>query len=202
MSGAAAIVLAGGKSTRMGKDKALIVVQRDKMLAGVICLLSKEFSEIIISASDNLYGELGLKTVPDIYPGRGPLGGIHAGLRASSYDVNFVVACDMPFINTRLAAYMVDAAPGYDIVVPRLGDYYQPLFAVYTKNCLPAIERQLNQGRNKITTFYPGMKTRFVEPEEIEKYGDPNELFFNVNTPVDLEMAKGMAGRKLDGSKV
>lgn len=196
---AAAIILAGGKSTRMGRNKAFVRVKEHQMLEGVIRVLTGEFPEIIVSINDNLFDDLGVKTVPDIFPDHGPLGGIHAGLRTSSYAMNFLVACDMPFVDVRLAVHMVKSAAGYDAVVPRLRRYYQPLFAVYSKTCLTAIENRLKQGQNKIVSFYPDVKTRFMGINEIELFGDPEKMFFNVNTPVDLDMAKVMAGREKDG---
>ncbi len=199
---AAAVILAGGKSTRMGRNKALVKIKEHKMLEGIARVLSDEFPEIIISANENLFESLGIKTVPDIFPGCGPLAGIHACLKASSYHVNLLVACDMPFVNLRLAAYMVKLAAGYDAIVPAMGDYYQPLFAVYTKNCLTIIENQLRQGPSKVTSFYPKVKTRFVGTEEIRKFGDPERIFFNVNTPIDLDLAKVMAGREQNGPEI
>lgn len=196
---AAAIILAGGKSTRMGRNKAFVRVKEHKMLEGAIRVLAGEFPEIIISANDDSFDDLNVKTVPDIFPGSGPLAGIHAGLRASSFHTNFLVACDMPFVDLRLALHMVKSADGYDVVVPRLGDYYQPLFAVYTKNCLTAVENRLKLGQNKVISFYPDVKTRFAGFEEIKLFGDPEKIFFNVNTPVDLDLAKVMAGREKDG---
>ncbi|PKM47260.1 MAG: molybdenum cofactor guanylyltransferase [Firmicutes bacterium HGW-Firmicutes-8] len=196
---ATAIILAGGKSTRMGRNKAFVRVKEHKMLEGVIRVLNGEFPEIIVSANDNLFDDLGVKTVPDIFPDHGPLGGIHAGLRTSSYAMNFLVACDMPFIDVRLAVHMVKSAAGYDAVVPRLRKYYQPLFAVYSKTCLTAIENHLKQGQNKIFSFYSDVKTRFIGIDEIGLFGDPEKIFFNVNTPVDLDLAKVMAGREKDG---
>jgi len=202
MTKAAAIILAGGKSSRMGKNKALITVKDCRMLEGIIRELTGEFREIIVSANDNTYDELGIRTVRDIFPGRGPLGGIHAGLTASGHDINFLVACDMPFINVELAVYMAGLADGYDAVVPQIGSYYQPLFAVYTRNCLKAIDDRLVRGDFKITSFFPDVRTRFVCPDEIGRFGNPEKLFFNVNTPVDLKTAKSMAGRDGFGPEV
>lgn len=199
---AAAIVLAGGKSTRMGKNKALLEIKEQRMLEGIVSKLTGHFSEIIISANDSAYEDLGIKTVRDIYTDCGPLGGIHAGLRESRHHVNFLIACDMPFVNIELANYMVNVSEGYDAVVPKMGEYYQPLFAVYTKNCLPVIEKKLEQGRNKITSFYHDVKLKFVEVDEIERYGNKETIFFNVNTPADLEAAKVMAGRNENGQEI
>ncbi len=196
---AAAIVLAGGKSTRMGENKALLTVNEQKMIEAVIRELNKVFPEIIISANGNDFDDLGVRSVQDVFTGHGPLGGIHAGLEASSYYVNFVVACDMPFIDIRLAVYMINSSAGYDALVPKLGEYYQPLYAVYTKGCIAAIERQLKCGQNKIISFYPEVKTMFIETREIKRYGDPERIFFNVNTPGDLELVKSMLSNHREG---
>jgi len=199
---AAAIILAGGKSSRMGENKALVRVTEYKMLEGIIQVLRPEFAEIILSANDDCYAAFGLKTVQDSYKNRGPLSGIHAGLKASGFFTNFFAACDMPFTDVRLARYMAEIVPGFDAVVPKIGEYYQPLFAVYTRNCLQAIEKQLKAGRNKITSFFGDVRIRFISIDEITKFGEPEKLFFNVNTPVDLHQAKVMAGREGNGPEV
>lgn len=197
---AAAIILAGGKSSRMGQNKALVRVTEGGILEGIIRVLSPEFPEIIISANNDSFASLNIKTVTDIYKDRGPLGGIHSGLLAAGYDTGFFMACDMPFTDIGLVQYMIEAAPGYDAVVPKTGEYFQPLFAVYTKNCLQAIDRQLRRGHNKIISFFPEIRVRHIGFEEIIKFGDPEKLFFNVNTPNDLRIARAMAGRELNGS--
>lgn len=193
MLNAAALILAGGKSSRLGRDKAFERVNQYGMLENAIITLSACFPEIIVGANDEAYSVLGRKVVPDHYPGRGPLGGIHAVLKASSFETNFLVACDMPFINVDLAKYLVSLAPGYDAVVPRLGVYFQQLFSVYNKSCLPAVEQQLESGRNKVAVFFEQVNVRFVEGAEIEKFGSLDKIFFNVNTGDDLQRAKIMA---------
>lgn len=201
MLNAAAVILAGGRSTRMGTDKALVTVGENKMLDGTVRSLAGLFPEVIISANNELYCRPGIRTVPDIFPARGPLGGIHAGLAASGYQTGFFVACDMPFIEVNLITYMITLAEGYDAVVPRLGEYYQPLFAVYSKKCLPAIEELLKEGRNKIISFYTSVQTRFVGIDEIRRYGEPNRIFFNVNTPYDLDIARILAAEGEHGQQ-
>lgn len=196
---AAAIVLAGGKSTRMGTNKAMIMVKEQRMLEGAVENLSKAFPQVLISANDNFYEDLGVPVFADVYRESGPLGGIHSGLKNSGYHINFFTACDMPFIDTRLALYMVESSKGFDAVVPKIGDYYQPLFAVYTKSCIDAIEDKILAGRNKITSFYQQIKIRFLEEDELIKFGNPDTMFFNVNTPGDLQTAKAIAGREING---
>lgn len=199
---ATAVVLAGGKSTRMGVDKAFVKFYKDRMLLeNAVNLMKKVFSEVIVSANGTIPG-LDVLAIVDKYPGHGPLGGIHAALSSSAYYYNFVVACDMPFINTKLAAYMYEIAYGYDVVVPKIEEFYQPLFAVYSKNCLDAIEAQLKDMRNKIIDFYDKVSVRYVELAELNKFGDHQSIFFNVNTPHDLEKARMIAGRENNGQQV
>ncbi|MBE3581881.1 MAG: molybdenum cofactor guanylyltransferase [Thermoanaerobacteraceae bacterium] len=191
---AGGIALAGGKSSRMGTNKALLSVGRETMLGTIVSVLKSLFPEtLVVTNEPELYRDLGVKLVGDIFPGMGPLGGIHAGLVVSSFWHNFVVACDMPFLEPGLIAYMLEQAEGYDVVVPRLGGYLQPLHAVYSKGCLPAIEDCLRKGVTKIIAFYPEVRVRYIEGEVLQRHGDPAEIFFNINTPADLEWARSRA---------
>ncbi|MGI9950931.1 molybdenum cofactor guanylyltransferase [Moorellaceae bacterium AZ2] len=191
---AGGIALAGGKSSRMGTNKALLPVGRDTMLGTVVSVLKSLFPEtLVVTNEPELYLELGVKLVGDIFPAMGPLGGIHAGLVASPFWYNFVVACDMPFLEPRLIAFMLEQAEGYDVVVPRLDGYLQPLHAVYSKGCLPAIEDCLGKGVTKIIAFYPAVRVRYIEAEILRRYGEPERIFFNINTPADLELARNRA---------
>ena len=199
MVNAAALILAGGKSSRLGRDKAFERVNQYGMLENAIITLADCFPEIIVGANDEAYGSLGKKVVPDYYAGRGPLGGIHAVLKASSFETNFLVACDMPFINVDLALYLVSLASGYDAVIPRQGVYFQQLFSVYNKSCLPAVERQLESGRNKVASFFEQVNVRFVEVTDLQQFGSPDKIFFNVNTGDDLLRAKVLAKENNNG---
>ncbi len=196
---AAAVILAGGKSTRMGQNKALLKIREHRMLEDAVTKLSGVFAEILISANDELYNNLNKRVVPDVYKDFGPLGGIHATLKQSGHHVNFFTACDMPFIDVKLAVYMINLIEGYDAVVPRIGEYYQPLFAVYTKDCLQAVESLIDAGRRKTSAIYDLVRVKFIDTHELCKFGNPDEMFFNVNTPLDIELAKNMARRKQDG---
>lgn len=121
------------------------------------------------------------------------MGGIHAGLTASNSFYNLVVACDMPFLNRALLQYMVQVSPGFDLVVPRLGELVEPLHAVYSKDCQTPIERLLEQGETRVRELFPLVKVRYIEGDEIGRF-DPKHLsFFNVNTGADLKMAQQLA---------
>jgi len=193
LSLAGGIVLAGGKSTRMGTNKALLPLRDKPLLATVVAALRPLFAEIIVvTNTPELYQDIEARLVRDVIPGRGPLSGFHAGLLASPYRHNFIVACDMPFLNPALINYLLSQAPGYDAVVPRRGQYLQPLHAVYSRNCLAAIETCLKQGEYQAFAFYPRVRVRYVDVDRLKAQGfkDPEQVFFNINTPADLARAR------------
>ena len=189
------IVLAGGKGLRLRRDKALEVVGGKSLLERVISTLNLFQGDIIIvtAREQSLPCAINypkLRIVADAYPGRGALGGIYTGLMASGSRHNIVVACDMPFLNHGLLNYMVQLAPDYDVVAPRLGRMVEPLHAVYSRNCLKAIESLLRQNSLSITRLFTLVRARYVEAEEIDRF-DPRHLsFFNINTEADLKRAR------------
>lgn len=131
-----------------------------------------------------------VKVMVDLYPGKGALGGIYTGLASSDSLYNLVVGCDMPFLNRDLLRYLIGIAPGFDAVIPRIDDMYEPLHAVYTKNCLVSISELMNQDRLEISQLFGLVNTRYVGKEEIVIF-DPQFLsFFNVNTLDDLKKTK------------
>ncbi|MEG1501188.1 MAG: molybdenum cofactor guanylyltransferase, partial [Clostridiales bacterium] len=126
--------------------------------------------------------------IADIYPNHGPLGGIHAGLSYAKYDYCFISSCDLPNFHGGLAAYLLSQASGYDLVLPCIDGFFQPLFAVIHRRVLPIIEAELLNGENnKVMFVYRKMKMRIIEKEEILPFGDPQELFYNINTPLDYQ---------------
>lgn len=188
---ATGVILAGGKSTRMGADKAFLEIGREEMIRRIAGELKKVFKEILICGGKEETGKrLGLKVVGDLIKGGGPLSGIHAALHHMSHQKCLVVACDMPFINAGMAQCIVKHAEGYDVAVPRHGIHLQPLFAVYGRGCIPAIEQSLAASRYKIVDFYPMVRVNYVSEEKLRALADIDFAFFNVNTPVDLEKAR------------
>jgi molybdopterin-guanine dinucleotide biosynthesis protein A len=194
------IVLAGGKSLRLGRDKIQETVGADSLLQRVLSQLTPFNGDIIIVTAGGKYypqlnGYQGAKVVTDIYPGKGVLGGIYTGLAESSSSYNLVVAGDMPFLNQALLRYMVGLSAGFDLVVPRLSRLVEPLHAVYARNCLPHIERLLKGGVLEVRALFDLVRVKYVEAEEIDRF-DPGHLsFFNVNTKADLEKARQIAMR-------
>lgn len=193
------IVLTGGKGLRLGQDKALETIGQKSLLEQVVFRLSLFNSSIlIVTASERSYPQLDgysrLRVVGDIYPGRGPLGGIYTGLKVSDSLYNLVVACDMPFLNQALLGYITKVSADFDLVVPRLGNMIEPLHAVYSKACLAPIERLLKQGSLGVRELFTLVRVRYVEAEEIDRF-DPEHLsFFNINTNSDLARARGLIG--------
>lgn len=200
MPEATVIILCGGKNSRMGCNKALLEVGRQKIIERMVRQLSGLFGQIIISGNKPLeHAFPGVEAVPDIIPGRGPLSGIHAGLTVAGNHYCLVLACDMPFMDGKLAEYLVKEAPGFDAVVPRIDRYLQPLFAVYSKDCLAPVAECLKNGHSKVVSFYHQVKVKYISREKLAEVTDVDRVFFNVNTPADLEAARHLAGISTGG---
>jgi molybdopterin-guanine dinucleotide biosynthesis protein A len=187
-SSTAAIVLAGGKSTRFGRDKAFLELDGQPLATRTIAKLAKLTDELIIVSNDPAPYELldlPARIVPDVRPGEGSLMGLYSGLKVVRSDQAVCVACDMPFLSLGLLRYMLRLAPDYDVVVPRIGRFMEPLHAIYSKSCLMPMETLLARGRRQIIAFYDDVRVRYVDAEEVDAY-DPLRLsFLNVNTPED-----------------
>lgn len=185
------IILAGGKSRRMGRDKAFLALGGQSLIEIVIERVRAVAAEVIIVTNAPLrYAHLAARLVRDIYPGVGTLGGIHAGLTAARHDHALVVGCDMPFLNPSLLTYMASLAPHYDAVVPQMDGLFEPLHAIYSRSCLPLIEAQISTRRWQAFSFYPQAQVRYVEREEIARF-DPELLSLrNANTPEEWQRVK------------
>ena len=194
MMGLSGIVLAGGLSRRLGRDKAIEPFGDEPLIARVISRLSGLTNETVVVVNSVARGdELPLpdeaRVTVDIYPESGSLGGIFSGLTAANSDWGFVVACDMPFLNTDLIAHMLTLREDYDAVVPLLDGYPEPTHAAYSKACLPHIESRLKAGQLKIAGFFDDVRVRYVSESEIYNFDAERLSFFNVNRPDDLKRA-------------
>lgn len=174
-----------------GNSKAFIKLNSKTVIETVISNLSKVVSEIIISANiPEDYRQFGFSVVKDEIPQQGPLGGILAGLKASSSDTNIVVACDMPFLNIPLLNFLTTQTKDNDVVIPVVDGKMEPLHAVYSKRCIGPIEEQFKENDFKVISFFKNVKVDYVE-EDIIKTFDPEKLsFFNLNTAEDVERAR------------
>lgn len=172
-----ALILAGGQSRRMQREKPLLPVHGRPLIETVIAQIGPHFDTIIISTSaKNRLAFLNLPTVEDELPGQGPLMAILSALRVSPHAVNFVLACDIPFIHIPFVLEILSLAKIHDIAVPRYRDgKFEPLFAAYNRCLIPLIERQLQSGDRKISSLFPACRTKFV-PMDDQKW------FRNLNT--------------------
>jgi molybdenum cofactor guanylyltransferase len=189
--GVGAFVLAGGKSTRMGSDKALLKLGGETLLARALKQASKVTHEVRIVGDAKKFVGFG-PVIEDIYPERGPLGGIHAALRSSPAELNLMLAVDLPFVELRFLRYLIAQAQesGAVVTVARAGGGWQPLCAVYRRAFAGIAEQALRGGRNKIDALFAEVAMRVVTDPELISAGFSPEMFRNLNTPQDWERAR------------
>jgi molybdopterin-guanine dinucleotide biosynthesis protein A len=200
---ASCIILAGGKSQRLGRNKLVEKIGNKSLLERAVAnLLPLQCQIILVTAAESSLPELNhypdLKIVKDIYPGKGSLGGIYTGLVTSQNFHNLVIGCDMPFLQLGLVSYLFGIAYGYDVVVPRLeNDVFEPLHAVYSQNCIVPLELLLKQDILKILELFEMVTVRYVGPAEIDKFDPQHKSFFNINTELDLKSGREIAGKEV-----
>ena len=183
----AAIILAGGKSIRMGENKAFIEVDGVPIISRIYSLFKELFEEVIIVTNQkDLFKNLDSKVYTDLLPDKGALGGLYTGIFFSSFQYSFCVACDMPFIRKALVQYLIKNTKDEDVIVPRTSDGLQPLHAIYSKNCLEPIRKIIEQGKYKIIDFYRLVRVKIVEENDFLPLDPFRESFINVNTPEEL----------------
>ena len=182
------VILAGGKNSRMGTNKAFLRVENERLIDKNIRLLKSIFDHVlIVVAEPREYLHLDAAIATDIFPGKGALGGLYTGLFFSPTRHAFVAACDMPFLNGRFIEYMAQNTNGFDIVVPHPPDGLQPLCAVYSRNCLPAIRNLIDKSLLQIKGFFPGHKVLEIPPDVLISFDPDENMFANLNTPADLQ---------------
>ncbi len=187
------VILAGGKSSRLGRNKPLQLLDGKSLIQHVVDRLGSVSTEIImVTAEGQLIpcsSSVMIKTVSDEYVGRGPLAGLYSGLAASRGDSALVVGCDMPFLNVNLLAHMYRISSTFDAVVPRVEDKVEPLCAVYSRNCIPAIRELLKREQLKINRLFSMVNVRYVGETEIDTFDPEHLTFFNINSRADLAKA-------------
>ncbi|MDR6999426.1 molybdenum cofactor guanylyltransferase [Neobacillus niacini] len=193
---AAAIILSGGKSSRMGTNKALLKINEKTNIERLAEELKGYFAEIILVTNHpDEYRFLGVKMVSDQFPGLGPIAGLHAGLRASNHEVNIVVACDMPFVSGVLAKKITAKVDGSDAVIPIIDGKKQPLFAAYHRRILPVVEESIEKGNLRMTQLLDDLHVLYLTPEDLPGYSRSilERSFFNMNYLDEYEKAKKWA---------
>ena len=184
------IVLAGGENQRMGVDKAFLRIADMPMIEHVLRALRKSVERIIIvTNSPGAYASYDALVITDACNMRGPLTGIYSGLLHSRDEYNVVVACDMPFLNSRLLSYMIGLAGEYDAVLPKIGDFIEPLHAVYRRGLLQVIEDHIKRDQRKIRGIFTGLRVRHVTEKEIDRFDPLRRSFINLNTPEEYKEA-------------
>jgi molybdopterin-guanine dinucleotide biosynthesis protein A len=193
----AGFVLAGGRSSRMGSDKAFLEFGGEPLLERALAAVGAVCDRVMIVGDPAKFahyeGSKKWAMIADIFPGCGPLGGIHAALANSTAELNVMVAVDMPFVSAELLAFLFAAAEKNNaiVTVPRAGKGLQPLCAVYRRDFAAVAEHALRAGRNKVDAAFSGVSTYVIEASELEAAGFSERSFFNVNTPQDWMAAKG-----------
>jgi molybdenum cofactor guanylyltransferase len=191
VDGVAGFVLAGGRSTRMGRDKAFLELGGQTLLARALSLAGMVAEQVRIVGASECFLAHG-RVVEDVFPGRGPLGGIHAALISSAAELNLMLAVDLPSVEPRFLAYLVNAARQTSALVtlPHAAGGWQPLCAVYRREFTTIAEQSLREGSNRIDTLLVRVETRVIREEELEGVGFSATMFRNLNTREELERAE------------
>jgi len=184
-----AALMAGGKSRRMGQDKAWIELDGEPLIKRVADVLGQVADEVIIVANDPRYESLGLRVVRDRYPNGGALGGIATGLGAATYDTVLVAACDLPFTSADVWRVLLAHAGEADVVVPRIAGEYETLHALYTKATVPHMVRAIAENRLRVISFFDQVRVLAIEEPELRAVDSELRAFINVNTPEELASA-------------
>jgi molybdopterin-guanine dinucleotide biosynthesis protein A len=175
----------------MGTSKALLMVDGGPLIARVGAVLRPLFPALVVATNDQAIAEAaGVAAIPDIWPGKGPLAGIHAVL-SHLQRPTFCVACDMPYLNPDFIRYLCAQLENYDAVVPRVESCSEPLHAVYSPSCLPLFESELQQPRaRRFDAILQSLRVHYISAEEARRFDPELRMFENWNTPQDVERAQ------------
>jgi len=192
------VLLAGGKSHRMGEDKRYLVVGEQTLLERGLAVLQSIFCEVlVVIAQDSPPLSIDARVVRDLVPDCGSLGGLYTGLTQATTPYIFVVACDMPFLNQMAIAQFTSRRGAADIVVARLADRLHPMHALYSKRCLPVVEQMIRARQLKIQEIVSqsSLRVQYVTEADLLTIDPSGRSFHNVNTLADLEAARSLLAR-------
>jgi molybdopterin-guanine dinucleotide biosynthesis protein A len=199
------VVLAGGRSARMGQSKAALNVGGEPLLARVVGRLRRAAPDVVVVGQPELQSLVpGVPVIPDLRPGLGPLSGLESALTAvAAADAThaLVVACDMPFVSPPLIQHMAtlaEAQPTAQVVIPRAAHGLEYLHALYAVDCLPAIRARLDSGERSLRGLLDGLRVREIGEAEAAAYDPAGLSAFNANTPDEWRRALSLAG-EFDG---
>jgi FdhD protein len=192
-------ILAGGRSRRMGKNKALMQIGGQPLIQLVYEKMARLFSEILLVTNEpDDYSFLPCRTIPDLFPGAGSLAGVHGAITASTTERVFVVGCDMPWLCEELIRHICAVSAGHEVTVPCSMDGLEPLHAVYGKGCLPLMTEALRGDERCIYDLYPRLETCTLTWAEIAAIPGAEQSFQNINTPEDYQNLTRSADRTDD----
>ena len=192
------VLLAGGKSRRMGEDKRHLVVGEQTLLERGLAVLQSVFCEVlVVIAQDSPPLSIDARVVRDLVPDCGSLGGLYTGLTQATTPYIFVVACDMPFLNQTAIAQFTSRRGAADIVMARLADRLHPMHALYGKRCVPALEEMIRARQFKIqeVVSHSSLRVHYVTEADLLTIDPSGHSFYNVNTMADLEAARSLLAR-------
>ena len=185
-----AIILAGGRRTRMGTPKALLPFDGRPLIVHIVARLQPLFDEVVVvAAPGQQLPSMPVRIVHDDVAYQGPVGGLYYGLQAAAGEFGFVTSCESAFLNSALISSLLSLCADYDIVVPRWEGRLQPLVAVYRKTVMPFLETQLASGDLRAMNLFDKVRTRCVEEDEIRRIDPHGASFFNMNRPEDYAEA-------------
>lgn len=188
------VIQAGGQSSRMGKDKGLVELCGKPMILNIIEHLESFSDEMIITTNHpEKYKQFGPRLVEDIFKDYGALAGLHTALEAARNEAVFVIACDLPYLNTRLFKFMKNTfeAKSVDVVIPRTEMGFEPFYAFYRKStCLPLVTDAILDGKRRLISWFENASIHTIYEEDLRVF-DPNlDSFVNINTPEELLKAQ------------
>jgi len=187
---ASAVVLVGGKSSRMGRPKALLPFDGEPLIVHVVRALKKMFAEtVVVAAPDQELPSLPAVLVRDEVAYQGPVSGIYHGLKAATREVCFVTSCDAPFLNLQLISQLLAQISDCDVVVPYWQQRFQPLHAVYRTSVLPLLKDQLERGELRPIFLYDKVRTRKIPEQEIRRLDSEGLSLLNMNSPAEYDAA-------------
>lgn len=192
------ILLAGGKSRRMGEDKRHLVVGEQTLLERGLAVLRSTFQDVlVVIAQDSPPLGVDARVVRDLVPDCSSLGGLYTGLMQATTPYIFVVACDMPFLDQAVIAQFTSRRATADIVMAKLAARLHPMHALYGKRCLPVLEQMIQARQLKIQELVPhaSLRVQYVTETDLFSIDPSGRSFQNVNTPTDLETARSMLSR-------
>ena len=185
--GCTLLVLAGGRSRRMGRDKARLPAGDGTLVDHLVRRLAPVVDETIVAGGAANPGPAGGRWIEDRYSGMGPLAGLHAGLVEAAHPLVWVVACDLPDVEPRLGALLRNLAAGVEAVVPRVGDQPEGVCALYQRSLAPRIEMMLQAGEHRVQDLLARVEVRYVTAAELRWIDPELRSFRNINTPADYE---------------